>query len=307
MPVRARLHHRTEYRFDRAVGLSPHLVRLRPALHTAARVHDHRLEVEPAGHALRWQQDPYGNWVGRLDVPGRIDHLVLDVHLEVELAPVDPFDFLLDPAAIHVPFSYPANHLPALTPYLATTATGDAFEAFVARHRPAAGQPVPTVDLLVGTCRAVRDAVAYTNRFEPGVLSPEQTLGRGVGSCRDSAWLLAQVLRRSGVAARFASGYLVQLAGQLELAADAPVGDAAPVAPAADTLDLHAWCEVFLPGAGWVGFDTTSGLATGEGHIPLACTPDPADAAPVSGTTEPCEVTLTTSHDVERVGPAPVS
>lgn len=306
MPTRALLHHRTEYRFDRVVGLTPHLIRLRPALHTPARVIDHRLEVDPAEHTLRWQQDPYGNWVGRLDLSGRTDHLILDVRLDVELTPVNPFDFLLDDAATHVPFTYPANHLPALTPYLATTATGDAFEAFVTRHRPVAGKPVPTVDLLVSTCQAVREAVQYTNRFEPGVLTPEETLQRGVGSCRDSAWLLAQVLRRSGVAARFASGYLVQLAGQRELAEGSPFGTTAPAVPAADQLDLHAWCEVFLPGAGWVGFDTTSGLATGENHIPLACTPDPADAAPVTGATEPCQVTLVTTHHVDRTASAPL-
>lgn len=299
MIQRVALTHRTHYAYDRPVALSTHQLRLRPALHARATVLDYRLDVSPPESTLRWQQDPYGNWLGRLDVPGKVEELELVVRVELELAPVNPFDFLIDPQATAVPFVYPARQIPALTPYLTSFEDGPLLQGLLAGLRPKSGERLPTVPLLLDATRAVVDALEYTIRNESGVYDPEVTLAGRRASCRDSAWLLVHLLRNLGFAARFASGFLIQLAGQSDLLAGTT--GFAGAAPEADVSELHAWCEVYLPGAGWLGLDTTSGYVAGNGHLPLACTPHPADAAPVTGTMSPGEVVLTTEHVIERL------
>lgn len=273
MTIDVALCHRTRYRFARPVTLGPHLIRLRPAPHTRARIKAYSLEVGPAAHRLHWQQDPFGNWQARVFFLEPAERLTVSVDLVAELAVVDPFDFFVEPAASQWPFAYGPDLLEDLGPYLETEPAGPHFQALL---QTIPREPAYTVTFLVELNRRLAERIGYVVRLEPGVQSLEETLERGSGSCRDTGWLLAQLCRRLGIAARFVSGYLIQLAGDPE-AADGPE---------ADIPDLHAWAEVFLPGAGWIGLDPTSGLLAGEGHIPLAVSPRPDHAAPITGTAE---------------------
>jgi uncharacterized protein (DUF2126 family)/transglutaminase-like putative cysteine protease len=303
MAIRIALHHETVYRFDRDVALAPHVVRLRPAPHCRTSVTGYSLQVEPTDHFLNWQQDPQGNHLARLVFPKKTRALVLRVDLVAELVAINAFDFFLEPQAERFPFAYDPSLATELAPYLACGAGGaPLLEGFVAEfertaHGTSADGP-RTIDVLVALNRAVKDRVGYVIRMEPGVQAPEETLARGSGSCRDSAWLLVHAARRLGLAARFCSGYLVQLAPDVK-----PLEG--PPGPAADFTDLHAWTEIFLPGAGWVGLDPTSGLLTAEGHIPLASTPDPLSAAPVSGAVDPCRTEFEFRMRLERLAESP--
>ncbi len=297
MTITVALEHRTTYRFDRPVALGPHIVRLRPAPHARTPVTAYSLRVSPDQHFLNWQQDPYGNYLARLVFPERATELDITVDLVADLTVVNPFDFFLEEYAERYPFTYDDALAADLSAYL-----GPGPEADVAAVRDwLAGQPalpdggVRTVDFLVGLNQRLAADVAYTVRMEPGVQPPAQTLGLALGSCRDSAWLLVAILRELGLAARFVSGYLIQLVP------DPGVDGPGPRGLTQDFTDLHAWAEVFLPGAGWVGLDATSGLMAGEGHIPLSATPQPAQSAPITGLVDPCQTTMEFHNVVRRV------
>ncbi len=290
MTIRVALNHNTYYRFDRPVNLSPHVVRLRPAPHTRTPVVSYSLKVTPEKHFINWQQDAFGNYLARLVFPEKTTEFSVEVEVIADMVVINPFDFFLEEYAETFPFDYTEQVKKELAPYLEKRSQGKLFNALL---ESISLEEVTTNDFLVYINQKTQQRINYAIRMEPGVQSPEETLEKGIGSCRDSAWLLTQLLRHLGLAARFASGYLVQLSPD-EKPLDGPAG------AEKDFTDLHAWCEVYLPGAGWVGLDPTSGLLTGEGHIPLACTPDPVSAAPIEGFTDECEVTFDFKNDVSR-------
>ncbi len=291
MTIRVAINHCTRYKFDRPVHMSPHTVRLRPAPHSRTPIHAYSLKIKPAKHFINWQQDAFGNYLARLVFPEKCTEFEVDVEVIADMTTINPFDFFVEEYAEKFPFEYHAQVRGELQPYLEKLEGGPLFKRFLAEVDTSKR---PVNDFLVELNQQVQKKIEYLVRLEPGIQTPEETLEKGKGSCRDSAWLLVQLLRHLGMAARFASGYLVQLKPD-EKSLDGPSG------AAEDFTDLHAWCEVFLPGAGWVGLDPTSGLFASEGHIPLACTPNPVSAAPIAGTTDKCEVEFSFSNTVERI------
>jgi uncharacterized protein (DUF2126 family)/transglutaminase-like putative cysteine protease len=294
MAIRVALQHRTAYKFDRLVTLGPHEIRLRPAPHCRTPILGYSLNVTPDTHFLNWQQDPYGNWVARLVFTERAQKLEVLVDLTAEMTVVNPFDFFVEAYAEHYPFAYAPGLAKELIPFLETVALTPRLGAWLDAFAASIAPQENTVTMLVRLNHQLQQEIRYLVRMEAGVQTPEQTLESACGSCRDSAWLLVQILRRMGLAARFASGYLIQLVADVK-----PLKG--PTGPERDFTDLHAWAEVYLPGAGWVGFDPTSGLLAGEGHIPLACSADPANAAPVIGFTDVCEVEFEFAMKVSRL------
>jgi uncharacterized protein (DUF2126 family)/transglutaminase-like putative cysteine protease len=293
--IHVALNHVTQYRYDRQVTLSPQIVRLRPAPHCRTRILSYALKVTPGEHFINWQQDPQSNYLARLVFPSLTRELRIEVDLVAEMSVFNPFDFFLAPHAENFPFQYEEVEAHELAPYLITNPVTPLLGEYL--------QAIPrdscrTIDFIVAINSRLANDIRYLIRLEPGVQAAEETLSSRSGSCRDSAALLVQILRHVGLAARFVSGYLIQLVPDVK-SLDGPAGSAQ------DFTDLHAWCEVYLPGAGWIGLDPTSGLLAGEGHIPLACTPEPSAAAPISGAVDECETSFEHRMSVQRIWEAP--
>lgn len=279
-----RITHRTTYRYDREIIVDPQLIRLRPLLNCRTPISGYSLTVSPEDHYLNWQLDPLGNALARIVVPNKTAKLDVNVEFLASLSPLNPFDFFLENHATSYPFYYQPEIQRELEPYYSHVDLSPATAQFVSQIDTTKRS---TVDFLRRVLEQIRNTIEYTARTEPGVQTCEETLTTKTGSCRDSSWLLVEVLRSVGLAARFVSGYLVQLKSPPEVLAD--------------SVELHAWTEVYLPGAGWTGLDPTSGLFATEGHIPLACTTTPQRAAPITGRHEPCKAEFDVTLTIDRV------
>ena len=295
MSIFIALHHVTHYKYDRPIDLGPQTVRLRPAPHTRTPILSYSLKVTPANHFVNWQQDPQGNWLARFVFPEKAGELKIEVDFTAQMTVVNPFDFFVEPYATSFPFQYTADLKTELAPYLATSEQGPLFAAHL---KDIAREADSAVNFLVDLNAQLQKKISYVIRMEPGIQTPEETLARGSGSCRNSAWLLIHIFRHLGLAARFVSGYLIQLRPDID-----PVEG--PREVESDFTDLHAWAEVYLPGAGWIGFDVTSGMLTGEGHIPVAATPHYRSAAPISGSAGFANVEFGFEMSVKRIREAP--
>ncbi|HEX3767589.1 MAG TPA: transglutaminase family protein, partial [Puia sp.] len=291
MAIRVAINHKTAYQYDRFVSLSPHIFRLRPAVHSRTHIEAYSFKVFPENHFINWQQDPFGNYQARVVFPEKTKELRIEVEVIANMTVINPFDFFVEEYAEHFPFKYKEQLKGELIPYLEIKEDGPLLNKWI----DGLDKSKKNInDFLVYINRKLSQDINYNIRMEAGVQTCEETLGLALGSCRDSAWLLVQIFRRLGLAARFVSGYLVQLTADIK-SLDGPSG------PENDFTDLHAWTEVYVPGAGWIGLDPTSGLFAGEGHIPLACTPDYVSAAPVVGASDPCETEFSFSNTVTRI------
>ncbi len=290
MTIQIALHHQTKYTYDRPINLGPQVVRLRPAPHCRTPILSYSLKILPENHFLNWQQDPHGNYLARLVFLEKTREFCVDVDVIAEMTVINPFDFFIEDSAEEYPFAYEEDLIYDLRPFLRTEAWGPKFQEYL---NAVDKTPRRTIFFLVDLNQKLQKDIGYLIRMEPGVQSPEETLAKRSGSCRDSSWLLVQLCRHLGIAARFVSGYLVQLTADVK-SLDGPSG------PENDFTDLHAWVEVYLPGAGWVGLDPTSGLFASEGHIPLACTPHPMTAAPIAGGVEKCETEFHFEMSIKR-------
>lgn len=291
MSIRVAINHKTTYRYDRPVSLSPHIFRLRPAVHSRTPIEAYSFKISPKDHFINWQQDPFGNFLARVVFPEKTTELDVQVEVIADMVVINPFDFFVEEYAKDYPFKYQPHLANELGLYMEKSESGPLLTKWL---QGISKSPQPIIDFLVYINQRLNKDIAYTVRMETGVQTSEETLTKALGSCRDSAWLLVQILRHLGLAARFVSGYLVQLKADIE-SLDGPSG------PASDFTDLHAWTEVYIPGAGWIGMDPTSGLFAGEGHIPLACTPHYVSAAPVVGASDECETTFSFSNTVTRI------
>lgn len=295
MTIRVALRHLTSYAYDRPVALGPQTIRLRPAPHARMPIRSYALIVQPEEHFLNWQQDPQSNWLARVVVPEKTTHFSVETRLIVDMDVINPFDFFVEPEAETFPFAYEPSLAEELRPYLRVDESGPELTAWL---QTVDRTPQNTVNFVVALNARLQSEIGYVIRMEPGIQPCDETLRLKTGSCRDSGWLLVQILRHLGFAARFVSGYLIQLKADVQ-SLDGPSG------ASEDFTDLHAWAEVYIPGAGWIGLDPTSGLLTGEGHIPLACSASPQQAAPISGLVEPAEVTFHFEMKVERIHESP--
>jgi len=292
MAIIVAIRHNTSYHYDRFINMGAHVIRLKPAPHSRTKIHSYSLNIEPKEHFINWQQDSFGNYLARVVMHDKVREFKVEVEVVAEMTVINPFDFFVEEYAEKFPFQYETQEVKELAPYFEIVENGPLLTEWIRKVERFKGLNI--VDFLVAVNRELYNEIEYTVRLEPGVFSCEESLQKKLGSCRDSAWLLVQTMRHLGLAARFVSGYLVQLKAD-QKSVNGPSGTEK------DFTDLHAWCEVYIPGAGWIGLDPTSGLLAGEGHIPLCCTPAPSSAAPISGAIDPCGVEFFHSNEVIRI------
>lgn len=265
---RYRILHRTDYAYSDCIQLGPHALRLRPRSGHDLRIESSMIVIQPEAF-LRWHRDVEDNCVAiaTFDTPSQ--HLRIESNLVVEQYDQQPLDFLVEDYAWRYPFAYSSDDFPVLQAYLLTSSSSSSSSnAALEQWIPSVWQPGEVVEsyaLLQRLNLAIHSRVSYRRREEPGVQSPNETLVSATGSCRDLAFLFMEAAKRLGFAARFVSGYSCTSHTSQEGGS------------------THAWAEVFLPGAGWKGFDPTRGEIVGVNHIPVAVGRLPHFVPPIAG------------------------
>ncbi|MEO0792949.1 MAG: transglutaminase family protein, partial [Pseudomonadota bacterium] len=195
MVLHAALTHKTTYDYDRLTEMGPQIIRLRPAPHARTPILSYGLQISPTDHWVNWQQDPFGNYLARVVFPEPVDHFNVTVDLVADMAVINPFDFFVAEEAKDHPFAYEADVAEELKPYLTCDPVGPWLQKYITTIRR---DPQVTIDFLCDLNRQLASDIRYLIRMEPGVQTPEETLERRAGSCRDTAWLMVQILRNLG-------------------------------------------------------------------------------------------------------------
>jgi transglutaminase-like putative cysteine protease len=262
-----RIDHITEYRYRRSVGLTPHRLRLHPRGVPELRILRSELRIQPGEHSLRWSLDAEGNVLGLATFPTETELLRIESILLLDQRITNPFDFLLEARALRLPLSYDERESQFLAPFLKSSDPGSAGEVSQLMEPFLRGVSAKdsTLDFLTAFNRALPALFRYSLRLEPGVQTAEETIAKREGTCRDFAHLFIETARMAGLAARYVCGYLCS----------------SPRSPAEN--HTHGWCEVYLPGAGWRGFDPTNGILAGAHHVAIATSLTAGDIPPVEG------------------------
>ncbi len=290
------LHHVTHYRYDRLVALGPQVMRLRPAPHCRTRIASYSLKVTPSTHFVNWQQDPHGNWLARFVFHEKTDVFKIEVDLTADLAVINPFDFFIEPYAEEFPFAYPDELKAELAAYLESEPADPSLIDFV---QSLSTKKMRTVDFLV-------DLNARLQSRDDRLRDPHgarRANAQGENACEGfrivPRFRVAFGAGATPVGPRRIEGscraILDPAQARCRLRSKGPKGTAS-----SDFTDLHAWAEVYVPGAGWIGLDATSGLFCGEGHLPLCATPHYRSAAPIVGAVDPAKVDSALEMKVTR-------
>lgn len=291
MTLKIALNHQLKYSYDRPIILGPHKLGLKPSPHSKSDIFNYSLNIAPKYHNIYWYQDIYGNFIGKLNMFEKTDYLSLEINFLAEIKSINPFNFLVDSHIEKYPFYYTKQEKKELSSFLEIDESSNLLINWVNKN---VYNNIYITDFLVSLNQQLASEIKYITRLEEGIQTCEETLRTKKGSCRDTTVLLIQILRHYGLAARFVSGYLIQFK------TDDQSDDNSSIIKE-DNAELHAWCEVYLPGAGWIGLDPTSGFLVAEDHIPLISNPNAMEANPVRGTKEFCKSKLDFSINISRL------
>lgn len=290
--MRISIRHITRYTYPEAVQFTPHRILLRPRENPSLRVLSMNLKVEPAAN-IKWMVDSFENHIAVAYLEEQANEIRIEANILTELGLENPFDFIIEPYAETYPFSYNPSERKALSPYLEVGSPSSCANVLPWIWKEFPQLPSQSLELLTQLNSRIHERFTYQRRDEEGVQDPDETISLGSGSCRDFARFFTEACRQLGFAARFVSGYLY----------DPPTGDDHFRNIAEGS--MHACSEVFLPGAGWKGFDSTNGMLANQFFIPCAVANEPKLTSPIQGSYYHAQArvpsTMEVSLNLERV------